>query len=57
MRTKLFTAAAALATLTLSMAAHAGVPGGGNTVPEPGTWALVGLAAAIGWAVTRNKRK
>jgi hypothetical protein len=56
MRSKLFTAAAALAGLMSTIAAHAGSTGGG-TVPEPGTWALVGLAAAIGWAVTRNKRK
>lgn len=28
-----------------------------NNVPEPGTWALVGLAAAIGFFVTRNTRK
>lgn len=26
-------------------------------VPEPGTWALVALAGAIGVVVARNKRK
>jgi hypothetical protein len=57
MRSKLFTAAAALAGLLSTMAAQAGDTGGGNNVPEPGTWALVGLAAAIGYAVTRSKRK
>lgn len=57
MRSKLFTAAAALAGLMFTLAAQAGDGGTGNNVPEPGTWALVGLAAAIGWAVTRSKRK
>lgn len=56
MRSKLFTAAAALAGLLATMAAQAGEPAP-SSVPEPGTWALVGLAAAIGWAVTRSKRK
>lgn len=28
-----------------------------NRVPEPGTLALVGLAAAVGYVVTRNKKK
>jgi opacity protein-like surface antigen len=55
MRSKLLIAAVALGGLTVTMAAHAGVPA--NNVPEPGTWALVGLAAAVGWAVTRSKRK
>ncbi|MDO9072039.1 MAG: PEP-CTERM sorting domain-containing protein [Rubrivivax sp.] len=55
MRTTLLSTTAALASFLVSTAAFAGTPGG--TVPEPGTWALVGLAAAIGWAVTRSKRK
>ena len=55
MRSKLFTATAALAGLMVTMAAHAGGPPG--TVPEPGTWALVGLAAAVGWLAARGKRK
>lgn len=46
--------AAALASLFAVTAAHAGsIP---TPIPEPGTWALVGLAAAIGWAVM-HKRK
>lgn len=55
MRTKLLATSAALASIFVSTAAFAGSIV--NPVPEPGTWALVGLAAAIGWAVTRNKRK
>lgn len=57
MRSKLFTAAAALAGLMSTMTVLAGTPTPPSTVPEPGTWALVGLAAAVGWAVTRSKRK
>lgn len=41
----------------LSTAATAGISAPPNAVPEPGTWALIGLAAAIGFVVTRNKRK
>lgn len=55
MRTQLLSTSAALASAFVSTAALAGSVA--NPVPEPGTWALVGLAAAIGWAVTRNKRK
>lgn len=55
MRTKLLSTSAALASIFVSNAAFAGTVT--NPIPEPGTWALVGLAAAIGWAVTRNKRK
>lgn len=49
--------AAAVAGLS-AMAAQAGaiVPPT-NSVPEPGTWALIGLAAAVGVAVSRNRRK
>jgi len=39
---------------SLPFAAFAGTP---NAVPEPGTWALVALAGAIGVVVARNKRK
>ncbi len=46
---------AVLASLFFGASAYAGSTT--NPVPEPGTWALVGLAAAIGWAVTRSKRK
>jgi hypothetical protein len=44
-----------LALLMASASAFAGeVP---NAVPEPGTWALIALAGAIGVVVARNKRK
>lgn len=56
MRSKLLSAAAALATFFISTTAFAGA-NPSSPIPEPGTWALVGLAAAIGWAVTRSKRK
>ena len=39
----------------LPMLAQAGA--GGNPLPEPGTWALVALAGAIGAVIVRNKRK
>lgn len=55
MRSKLATTSAALASLLSATAAWAGTPPA--AVPEPGTWALVGLAAAVGWAVMRNRRK
>ena len=46
--------AAATAALALApLAAHAGA----TNVPEPGTWALVGLAAAVGLLISRKKRK
>ncbi len=46
--------AAALAAFS-PLLAFAGTPGA--QVPEPGTWALVALAGAIGVVVARNKRK
>ena len=44
-----------------SFAAYAGPDAGGgplapNTVPEPGVWALFGLAAAIGAIVSRKRK-
>ena len=48
---KVAAALVALAPLT----AFAGAPP--TSVPEPGTWALVALAGAIGVVVARNKRK
>jgi PEP-CTERM motif len=56
MRHRLSAALAALSALLFTVTAHAG-NGGGSDIPEPGTWALVGLAAAVGWAVVRGKRK
>ena len=41
----------------ISTWASAGSTGGSNEVPEPGTWALIALAGAIGVAVARSKRK
>lgn len=46
--------AAALAAFS-PLVALAGSPG--TPIPEPGTWALVALAGAIGVVVARNKRK
>lgn len=46
--------AAALAVFS-PLAAFAGTAP--TPVPEPGTWALVALAGAIGVVVARNKRK
>ena len=46
--------AAALAASS-PLAALAGTPG--TPIPEPGTWALVALAGAIGVAISRSKRK
>ena len=43
--------------LLVSAPAFAGVLTVPNRVPEPGTLALVGLAAAVGYVVTRNKKK
>lgn len=48
--------AAALATFS-PLASFAGTIIPPNAVPEPGTWALVALAGAIGVVVARNKRK
>lgn len=45
---------AALAALS-PLAALAGTPS--TPIPEPGTWALVALAGAIGVVVARSKRK
>ena len=47
------TVAAAILTAA-PLAAHAGAV---INVPEPGTWALVGLAAAVGLLISRKKRK
>ena len=52
-RSKITTAVMVVAATLASTSAFAGVV----EIPEPGTWALLGLAAAIGIAVTRKKRK
>lgn len=61
---KLSFAAVAAASALASLAAHAvelsalADPGGPpNAIPEPGTWALVGLAVAAAALVSRKKRK
>ena len=48
---------AAVASSLFCLTVQAGTAGPPNTVPEPGTWALVGLAAAVGLLVSRNRRK
>jgi hypothetical protein len=55
-RSKIIAASAAAASMLVAVAAHAGEPPPG-VVPEPATWALVGLAAVIGIVVSRNRRK
>ena len=56
----LVTKALVLGATMASFAAHAADPPGGpllpNTVPEPGAWALIGLAAAIGAIVSRKRK-
>jgi hypothetical protein len=46
-----------LAIAIASSTAFAGAVPPSNEVPEPGTWALIALAGAIGVVVARNKRK
>jgi PEP-CTERM motif len=53
-RTRILSAITGALALLLTASAHAGTP---VDMPEPGTWALLGLAAAIGIAVSRKKRK
>ena len=61
---KLSFAAVVATSALVSLAARAGElgalvdPGGPpNAIPEPGTWALVGLAVAVAALVSRKKRK
>jgi uncharacterized membrane protein len=54
-RSKLIAASVATSSMLVAVAAHAGTIS--NTVPEPGTFALVGLAAVVGIVVSRNRRK
>jgi len=56
-RSKLIVAAVATSAMVVSAAAHAGAFVPPNVVPEPGTLALVGLAAVVGIVVARNRRK
>jgi hypothetical protein len=54
---KLSTIVGAAVSLLVAAPAFAGTIIPSNKVPEPGTLALVGLAAAVGYVVTRNKKK
>jgi hypothetical protein len=53
---KLSTAAAGASTLLFAVSAFAAGPTDPNPLPEPSTWALVGLAAAIGAVVARRRK-
>ena len=54
----LVTKALVLGASLVSFAAYADLTGPPalNTVPEPGAWALIGLAAAIGAIVSRKRK-
>jgi len=54
---KLSTIAGAAVSLLVAAPAFAGSVTVPQKVPEPGTLALVALAAAVGYVVTRNKKK
>jgi hypothetical protein len=54
-RTKIIAASVATSSMFAAFAAHAGTAP--QVVPEPGTFALVGLAAVVGIVVSRNRRK
>lgn len=56
-RSRLIAMGAATASLLTAVSAHAVAAPPPNQVPEPGTWALVGLAAVVGIVVSRNRRK
>ena len=53
---KLSTVAAGAAALLFTAVSFASGFDAPNSVPEPSTWALVGLAAAIGAAVVRRRK-
>jgi len=54
----IMTALRLLSAAALALAAGAAVAGTApsNPVPEPATWALAGLAAAIGYAVSKRRK-
>jgi hypothetical protein len=56
-RSRLIATGAAMASLLTAVSAHAVAAPPPNEIPEPGTWALVGLAAVVGLVVSRNRRK
>jgi hypothetical protein len=56
-RSGLIATVAAMASMLTAVSAHAVAAVPSNELPEPGTWALVGLAAVVGIVVSRNRRK
>jgi PEP-CTERM motif len=56
-RSRLIATCAAMASMLAAVSAHAIAAAPPNELPEPGTWALVGLAAVVGIVVSRNRRK
>jgi len=56
-RSGLIATVAAMASMLTAVSAHAVAAAPSNELPEPGTWALVGLAAVVGIVVSRNRRK
>jgi H+/Cl- antiporter ClcA len=56
LRSRLIATGAALASMLTAVSAHA-IAAPPNELPEPGTWALVGLAAVVGIVVSRSRRK
>jgi hypothetical protein len=46
-----------MASLLTTVSAHAIAAAPPNEIPEPGTWALAGMAALVGIAVSRSRRK
>jgi hypothetical protein len=56
-RSRLIAIGAAMASLLTAVSAHAMAAAPPNELPEPGTLALAGLAAAVGIVVSRSRRK
>lgn len=56
-RSRFIAIGAAMASLLTAVSAHAVAAPPPNQIPEPGTWALVGLAAVVGIVVSRSRRK
>jgi hypothetical protein len=45
-----------MASMFAGVSAHAVAAAPPNELPEPGTWALVGLAAVVGIVVSRRRK-
>ncbi len=56
MGSRIVAAVAPVASMLVAVSAHAGTVVV-RDLPEPATWALVGLAAVVGVVVSRNRRK